>query len=502
MTTRSIRRAASLALATTMLGSVVIAGMSGAAHAGPMERRVTDALIWAADSPRVARSRIDERDRAVIREFERNALLRGDGQLDPDEMQTLMRAAETERRREGYQTMTDARTGIRIGLPREWLSPPEATRDGTRWISPDGAIGIEAFSVNDGSTIGDLDRRERRGVDRQVTYDAGGQDWFVMSGVEAGGTRVFYIRAEARDDVVRGFRVSYERGLSWRLGRVVTAMSSDFQPFPGDGSGRIDAEPLDELPRVGTQVADSLTPVAPGFGGLPFEGPLPKPRAPRPVFVTLDGSPFDEVGDAPDLAAWPADEPSGNVAGRAQVTATAPRVIAGTEPGALDPTELSGFAWPPKVTTSSIAGASSSDEPVPVIERVAVATDEPGRPSGDGAVGAPAGIDRLPTASVRSSSKPLEMASKDEPARPGQDVAQVENRPALEPIALTGMLTDEGQDCATMRGPDGTLYALVGEVPGGRPGALIAIEGVRLGEGSCAAGAMVAVGSFRLLSPR
>ena len=71
------------------------------------------------------------------------------------------------------------------------------------------------------------------------------------------------------------------------------------------------------------------------------------------------------------------------------------------------------------------------------------------------------------------------------------------------PREITGLLTDEGQSCPTLRGPDGTLYALVGEVPSVRAGTLVTIEAVEVdGAGRCSAGRTVAVGSFRVRQPR
>ena len=259
----------------SLLAATVLASTSALAVANDTtERRITDALIWVGESARVARSPMDDGDRRAIAAFERNASLQADGALDPAELQFLMRMAEMERRREGYEMWTDARTGVRIGLPREWLAPAIDTPDGTRWASPDGAILIETFAT-EGETIETLDAIERAGSDRRVSYNAGGADWFVLSGTEAGGTRVFYVRGTMRDGVTRGFRASYTRDLAWRLSRVVTAMSSDFQPFPGAAT-------------TDANIAGSLTPIDPSFAGLPASGPKPEARPAR-RFAGLDG---------------------------------------------------------------------------------------------------------------------------------------------------------------------------------------------------------------------
>ena len=70
------------------------------------------------------------------------------------------------------------------------------------------------------------------------------------------------------------------------------------------------------------------------------------------------------------------------------------------------------------------------------------------------------------------------------------------------PRSITGMLTDEGQTCPTLRGPDGTLYALVGEVPNVAAGTMVTIEAVAVDSERCSAGRAVAVGAFRVQLPR
>ena len=370
--------------------AALLLGLGAVAHAEGENEAVTDALIWVGASERVARSRLDEGDREAIAAFEARAALVADGVLQPSERAVLLRAAEVVRRREGYAVLTDAGTGVRLGLPREWLAPPVRRSDATRWASPDGAIEIEAFRMPASRRNALL--REETGGDRRVTYEDGGASWFVLSGTEAGGERIFYARAEAKGPELRGFRVSYERALSSRLDRVVTAMSSDFSPFPGQGPR---PDPLDDprlgddipdLPRVGRNGSVRVfeepdEPEPPRrFALLPDQGPTPTRRPRRRTIPTLDGD----------------------------VSVSTPR-DAGTR-------------------------------------------------------------------------------GRGGPAEP-------------DTVTVTGMVTEEGHDCPTLRGPDGTLYALVGRVPRMEPGTMVRIGGARLTDDRCSGGRPIAVGSFRVLSP-
>lgn len=68
------------------------------------------------------------------------------------------------------------------------------------------------------------------------------------------------------------------------------------------------------------------------------------------------------------------------------------------------------------------------------------------------------------------------------------------------PETITGLVTDEGQSCPTLRAADGTLYALVGEVPALVPGTLVTIEAVGVDTERCSAGRTVAVGGLSVQS--
>ena len=424
--------ARSIALATMLAG-----GLASVAVAGPRELQVTDALIWAGESGRVARSKLDTRDREAIRSFERRVGLTPDGELDPEEMRVLARAAELAKRREGYTVMTDRRTGVRLGLPREWLSSPKKTDEGTRWASPDRAIVIEALTSQD--ALESLVAGEEKVAGRSVSYREGGRDWAVLSGLEEDGTRLFYVRMDRREGRVRGFRVTYEKALSHRLDRVVAAMSSDFIPFAAPEEATIEVRRLPPptapaLPRAAAQPTFTAggKPLATAVDlTLPVRGPRIEPK-PRPrTIATLDG----EVE------------------------------LDGREPSEGRP--------------------DLPDDPPPLNAPAATVPPLDTRPTGSigAADGHPMGRVGLAPGSSRAGEGPVE-------------------EPGTELFRLTGMMTDEGASCPTLRAPDGALYALVGDVPETSPGTLVAIEGVGITADRCSSGRAVAVGAFKVIPIR
>ena len=70
------------------------------------------------------------------------------------------------------------------------------------------------------------------------------------------------------------------------------------------------------------------------------------------------------------------------------------------------------------------------------------------------------------------------------------------------PSEITGMLTDEGQSCPTLRAADGSLYAMIGEIPSVEPGTLVTIQAQAVDSERCSAGRTVAVSGFRVRSLR
>ena len=424
-------RRAALAAAVA-LGAVL--GSLGTALAAS-ERQITDALIWTGMSTRVARNRLDREDHATIRRLEARIGGYPDGHLDGGELRALVAAARHARGREGYEVTIDPATGARIGLPTAWLARREATAEGSRWRSPDGAITIETFRRP--GTLDDVERAERRGG-TEVSYAAGRSGWRVLSGYAPDG-RTVYVRAARGDGEVTGFRTIYESELAPRLDRVTVAMSSDFRGFSAPPTLDALAYAPREADRDETRRFRRVE--RPDFAILPPRGPRPAARPPREV-------------------------------------ATADRT--------MPPLELPRAEPRPGAVSSDPPRRSATDRP---------ATDSPREGRRDSSR-------RVTRRDAPATSGPVTVLDDDEtalaPPRPQgrPDTGQSET---AVPRTVTGLITDEGQSCPTLRGSDGTLYALVGEVPGLVPGTLVTVETVGVDTEVCSAGRTVAVGGLRVL---
>ena len=134
-------------------------------------------------------------------------------------------------------------------------------------------------------------------------------------------------------------------------------------------------------------------------------------------------------------------------------------------------------------TANARRSAALDDSPIPPLE--------PSRGAADAGTTGP----RRAGGSTGAGTTPPTASDK---ARIAPDAAE---RPV--PREITGLVTEEGQSCPTLRGPDGTLYALVGEVPALAPGTIVTVEAVEVdGAGRCSAGRTVAVGAFRVRAVR
>jgi hypothetical protein len=72
-------------------------------------------------------------------------------------------------------------------------------------------------------------------------------------------------------------------------------------------------------------------------------------------------------------------------------------------------------------------------------------------------------------------------------------------RPPADTIALAGIISDESVTCPAMRGRDGRLYTLAGNVHSLRPGDLVEVIGRRVDASLCMHGMTLEVQRLRRL---
>jgi hypothetical protein len=138
---------------------------------------------------------------------------------------------------ETWKTYRNERFGTTIEYPDRFRPgrPPD-NGDGLGFKSADGA----EFSVFGGLNVLEYDLAglkeaivKEREPGEQITYQADGPNWFVISGTRA--DRVFYERhlISHRSEITNGFVMSYPARLERAYDAVVTRMSKSFRAGRG-----------------------------------------------------------------------------------------------------------------------------------------------------------------------------------------------------------------------------------------------------------------------------
>jgi peptidoglycan hydrolase-like protein with peptidoglycan-binding domain len=193
-------------------------------------------LAWVGEYNGAISGDVSERMVAAIKEYQKNKGGKQTGVLNPQERAVL---AETARRRQdnvGWKIVTDAGTGVRLGIPTKLVPQQTSDANGTKWSSPTGTIQVVlARRKEAGPTTAKLADREKKEAGRTVDYTVVKPDFFVLSGLQ--NLKKFYLRGTFKGDEVRIMTILYDQAVENTVEPVVIAMSSAFNPFPTGAVG-------------------------------------------------------------------------------------------------------------------------------------------------------------------------------------------------------------------------------------------------------------------------
>jgi hypothetical protein len=74
-----------------------------------------------------------------------------------------------------------------------------------------------------------------------------------------------------------------------------------------------------------------------------------------------------------------------------------------------------------------------------------------------------------------------------------------EHEPMSDPVTVEGVLTDEGVTCPALRGDDGELYTIAGDIGELQPGQRVRVTGEVAEMSICMQGITIALGDITLL---
>src|ERR1700682_440645 len=189
-------------------------------------------LAWVGQYNGAITGEVSERMVAAIKEFQKERGGKPTGVLNPQERGAL---AETARRRQdnvGWKIVTDAGSGVRLGIPPKLVPQQYSGANGAKWRSSSGTLQLPLARRRKPNPapakLAEQEKNEPAG--RKVEYTVVKPDFFVLSGTQ--GLKKFYVRGQIKGDEVRILTILYDQATEGTVEPVVIAMSSAFNPFP------------------------------------------------------------------------------------------------------------------------------------------------------------------------------------------------------------------------------------------------------------------------------
>ncbi len=190
-------------------------------------------LAWVSLYNGAINGEVSERMVSAIKAFQKDHGAKQTGVLNPQERGVLSAEAKKRQDNVGWKIVTDATSGARFGLPAKLVTLIVSDISGTKWSSATGTIQIEfARRKEAGATTATVADKEKKLNARKTDYSVVKPDFFVLSGSQ--GLKKFYVRGQTRDDEVRVLTIMYDQATEGTMIPVSVAMSSAYNPFPGN----------------------------------------------------------------------------------------------------------------------------------------------------------------------------------------------------------------------------------------------------------------------------
>ena len=242
------------------------------------DRKATqDALGWLGFYNGVIDGAFGRRTLDSILAYQASVKAPASGVVSTAELAALKASAQKTRDAVGFQSLDDARTGIRIGAPLRLLEKRISMRTQTQMTNRDGSVSLDLLAPAGAQTslAALYAKLSAELVNRKVSYKAMKADsFFVVAGEQ--GQRKFYLRYAigppgAPDaGVMRGFEFTYPIAEAAELDRVAVAIANSFEPFP--------PAPEPDKTAAGAPIELGKTPA-------PSPSPAPSPRPSEPVLT-------------------------------------------------------------------------------------------------------------------------------------------------------------------------------------------------------------------------
>src|SRR5215475_12857226 len=188
-------------------------------------------LAWVGEYNGAITGEVSERMVNAIKEFQKSRGARQTGVLNQQERGVLADTARQRQESVGWKIITDAGTGVRLGIPTKLVPQQTSDANGAKWTSPTGTVQIVLSRRKEANpTTAKLAEQEKKANGRTVDYNVVKPDFFVLSGLQ--GLKKFYLRGTFKGDEVRIMTILYDQAVENTVEPVVIAMSSAFSAFP------------------------------------------------------------------------------------------------------------------------------------------------------------------------------------------------------------------------------------------------------------------------------
>jgi peptidoglycan hydrolase-like protein with peptidoglycan-binding domain len=189
-------------------------------------------LAWVGQYNGAITGDVSDRMVAAIKEFQKARGGKPTGVLNPQERGVLADTAKRRRENVGWKIVTDAGTGMQLGIPGRLVPQQSNDANGTKWSSSTGTIQVVLARRKEAAptTAKLADREKKEPAGRTVDYTVVKPDFFVLSGMQ--GLKKFYVRGAFKGDEARTLTILYDQATENTVEPVVIAMSSAFNPFP------------------------------------------------------------------------------------------------------------------------------------------------------------------------------------------------------------------------------------------------------------------------------
>jgi peptidoglycan hydrolase-like protein with peptidoglycan-binding domain len=189
-------------------------------------------LAWTGHYNGVINGEVSDRMVVAIKAWQKDHGGKQTGVLNPQERGALADAARRLQDNVGWRTVTDAGSGVRLGIPTKLVPQQSSDANGAKWSSSTGTIQILLARRKEANpTTAKLAEQEKKEpAGRKIDYSVVKPDFFVLSGMQ--GLKKFYVRGQFRDSEVRILTILYDQATEGTMEPVVIAMSSAFNPFP------------------------------------------------------------------------------------------------------------------------------------------------------------------------------------------------------------------------------------------------------------------------------